>query len=178
MSGQKRGVNVPVLLGGLLFTAALVGMLASGFGHDPREVPKALEGKPAPVFKLPDLEGQVHDLADLRGKTVVVNFWSTWCLPCKQEHGLLVQAPQMYPDVVFLGVLYSDEPEKARAYLRAKGSGFPHLVDEKGRIAIDYGVAGVPETYFINPAGKIIYKQVGPLYPELLDGLIAQARNP
>jgi cytochrome c biogenesis protein CcmG/thiol:disulfide interchange protein DsbE len=94
---------------------------------------------------------------------VVLNFWSTWCLPCKQEHGLLQQAQRDNPKIRFLGVLYSDKPDKARAYLNKVSAAYPTLVDENNRVSIDYGVAGVPETFFISGAGEVVAKWVGPL---------------
>lgn len=171
----RKGVNVGVLIGGLAVILPLVWLLHSGFGHDPHEVPSVLEHTQAPQFKLVDLDGKTWDLAQLRGKPVVVNFWSTWCLPCKQEYPLMQQAASAYPNVQFLGVLYSDEPPKAVAYLKRLGNVFPHLVDPDGRTAIDYGVAGVPETYFINPSGVIVYKQVGPLSGQTMQSLLALA---
>lgn len=171
----KKGVNFGVLVGGLAVILPLVWLLHSGFGHDPHEVPSVLEHTQAPEFKLVDLQGKTWDLAQLRGKPVVVNFWSTWCLPCKEEFPLFQQAATAYPGVQFLGVLYSDEPNKASAYLQRVGTTYSHLIDPDGRTAIDYGVAGVPETYFINPSGVIVYKQVGPLSGEAMQSLLALA---
>lgn len=171
-------VNVPVLIGGLLVTAVLVLMLASGFGHDPRAVPKALEGRVAPAFSLATTDGGTVSLAELRGKPVIINFWSTWCQPCRQEHPLLLTAPAAFPDVVFLGVVYADEPAKVRAYLKTGGQAYPHLIDPGGRVSIDYGVAGVPETYFVDVNGKVVHKEAGPIYPELLETLVPRMRKP
>ncbi len=171
-------VNVPVLLGGLFITAILVAMLGSGFGHDPREVPKALEGRVAPTFSLVSTDGDPVSLADLRGKPVIINFWSTWCQPCRQEHPLLLMAPSQYPDVVFLGVVYADEPAKVKAYLKSGGQTYPHLIDPGGRVSIDYGVAGVPETYFVDVNGLVIHKEAGPIWPDLLAELVPKMRKP
>lgn len=171
----RRGVNVGVLLGGLVVIVPLVWLLHSGFGNDPHEVPSVLEHTAAPDFALVDLQGRTWDLSDLRGKPVVLNFWSTWCLPCKQEFPLFQQAALAYPNVQFLGILYSEEPAKAVAYLARTGTTYSHLIDPDGRTAIDYGVAGVPETYFINPQGVIVHKQIGPLSGDTMQALLALA---
>ncbi|MCB9682723.1 MAG: TlpA family protein disulfide reductase [Alphaproteobacteria bacterium] len=170
---QRRGrVNLFVLVGGLAVIVPLLVLFAVSFGNDPHEVPSVLEHTPAPQFHLQDLDGKTWDLASLRGKKVVLNFWSTWCVPCRQEHPLLQQAARLYPDVVFLGAVYSDEPAKCRAYLTREGTAYAHLVDPEGRLAIDYGVAGVPETYFIDESGVIAHKAVGPVSAPLIQSLL------
>lgn len=173
---MSSGVKWPILAGGLLGTFGLVALLYSGFGTDVMQHEEVIIGKEASGFQLVDLDGQSWSLEQLRGKPVVLNFWASWCLPCKQEHPLLVQAPKLFPDVVFLGVIYSDEPAAIRRYVAQHGSGFPSLVDPGGRTAIDYGVGGVPETVFIDKAGMVTYKQVGPLDPQTLQALIARIR--
>jgi cytochrome c biogenesis protein CcmG/thiol:disulfide interchange protein DsbE len=174
---KRRRVNPFVLVVGLAITGALVAVLASGFGKDPHAVPSVLEGKPAPEFTLVDLDGGEISLASLRGKPVVVNFWSTWCMPCKIEHPLLLQAPAAFPDVTFIGVLYADEADAARRYLKREGAAFRHFEDPGGRAALDFGVAGVPETFFIDAEGTIVYKQVGPLDGQTLRVLVDRARS-
>jgi cytochrome c biogenesis protein CcmG/thiol:disulfide interchange protein DsbE len=161
-------VNVPLLVIGLAVVAPLIVLLAVSFGRDPRAVPNALVDKPAPVFSLQSLEGEEVSLAGLEGRPVVLNFWSTWCVPCKVEHPVLQLAATRYEDVAFYGVLYSDEPVKAKGYLKRAGAAYPTLVDPGGKMAVDYGVAGVPETYFIDEKGVITYKQVGPVSWDLL----------
>ncbi len=171
----RRGVNWTVLAVGLAVTVPLIALFAASFGNDPRAVPNGLVGGPAPAFQLPDLEGAVVASDALRGKPVVLNFWSTWCGPCKQEHGALQEAAKRHPEVAFFGVLYNDEAEKARRYLEVAGTTYRHLVDDDGRAAIDFGVAGVPETYFINAAGDIVHKQVGPLDGRSIEAWLARA---
>lgn len=157
-------VRLPLLLAGLAGTALIVALLGSGFGKDPHAIPTVITAQPAAPFRLVDLDGKPVALADYAGKAVVLNFWSTWCLPCKVEHPLLQQAARLYGDrVVFLGVLYSDTPDKARAYVARAGAAYPTLVDPNGRTAIDYGVTGVPETFFISPDGVVQHKHAGPL---------------
>lgn len=165
----RRGkVNVVVLGLGLALVVPLLILFAVSFGNDPRAVPSTLEGGTAPPFELVDLDGERWTLESLRGTPIVLNFWSTWCGPCKQEHGVLQEAQRRYPDVKFLGVIYQDEPAKCRVYLDRVGTSYDHLVDDAGRMAIDYGVAGVPETFFIDRAGRITYKHVGAVFPALM----------
>jgi cytochrome c biogenesis protein CcmG/thiol:disulfide interchange protein DsbE len=165
--------NFWVLGIGFLLIVPVLAILASGFGNDPRAVPSMLEQKPAPPFSLVDLDGQPVSMKTLKGQPLVLNFWSTWCLPCKQEHPMLQQAQRDNPGVRFLGILYSDTPEKARRYLDKSGSSYPTLVDKNNRVAIDYGVAGVPETFFVSRSGQVVAKWVGPLnWPTLQSKLL------
>jgi cytochrome c biogenesis protein CcmG/thiol:disulfide interchange protein DsbE len=115
-------------------------------------------------------------LQTLRGRTVVVNFWATWCVPCFQEHPVLQQAARTMPaSVAFLGVVYEDEEAKVASFLRQQGSAYPTLMDDGGKMAIAYGVYGVPETFFISPDGTIVEKYVGPLTASALQSLVAKA---
>jgi len=145
--------------------AALVIVLAKGFGRDPHEVPFMLRGQPAPAFALKTLQtGEVVSLEKLRGKPVVLNFWSTWCGPCRMEHPVLDWAFREYgTQAHFLGAVFEDTEENALGYIARAGSPYPQLVDPKSQMAVDYGVAGVPETYFIDAEGIIRDKFVGPI---------------
>jgi cytochrome c biogenesis protein CcmG/thiol:disulfide interchange protein DsbE len=117
----------------------------------------------APGFALTTLDGEAVDLASLAGKPLVLNFWATWCQPCKLEHPNLLEGARRNPGVAFLGVLYGDTPEKAKRYLDRVGSAYPTLVDPGQRTAMDYGVGGVPETFFIDREGRIVKKLAQPL---------------
>jgi cytochrome c biogenesis protein CcmG/thiol:disulfide interchange protein DsbE len=150
----------------------LVAQLAASFGNNPRELPSVLEQKAAPTFVLTDLSGKTWSLEALRGKPVVVNFWATWCKECKKEHATLGAAPARYPQVQFLGVLYADDPVKARAHLKGEAA-YPTLIDANGHVAIDYGITGVPETLFISKEGVLFRKVVGPLDNARLDAFLA-----
>jgi cytochrome c biogenesis protein CcmG/thiol:disulfide interchange protein DsbE len=161
-------VKWPILFAGLVLVIPLLLVLASGFGNDPHAVPDVRTGTQAPTWKLVDLEGREWSSESLRGKPVVLNFWSTWCGPCKFEHPVLLQAAQAYPDVVFLGVIYSDEPTAVSRYLDRNGKAYPHLVDPAGHAAIDFGVTGVPETFFIDRGGRIVHKEAQALRPDTL----------
>jgi cytochrome c biogenesis protein CcmG/thiol:disulfide interchange protein DsbE len=147
---------VPVLA----FTA----LLASGLGKDARRIPDALGGSAAPDFALQALDdGRVIRMRELRGHVVVINFWASWCAECYVEHPDLLAAWRRYGDagVVFLGVLYQDGEDGARDYVRQMGGDWPILVDPGSRVALDYGVAGVPETYVVGPDGIVATKRVG-----------------
>lgn len=167
-------MNWKILAAGALVVVPLVWVLAEGFGRDPRALPSVLEGTEAPGFSLTTLEGEVVSLDSLRGSPVVLNFWATWCVPCLQEHPVLLQGASRYKGrgVVFLGLLYGDEPEKATAYLEKHGAAYPTLLDPGQRTAIDYGVGGVPETFFLDREGRIVRKVSGPLSPDVLFGTL------
>ncbi len=173
----EEGMNWTVLGFGLALIAGLVWTLASGFGKDPQRLPSMLEGKPAPAFSLVDLDGQPVTLADFQGKPVVLNFWASWCSPCALEHPILLRGAQAYPDVVFLGVLYGDTVAKARVFLKNRGEGYPSLQDPDQHVAIDYGVAGVPETFFIDRAGVVRSKVTGPVNQPTLVSAVEEIRR-
>lgn len=162
-------LNRRILAGGLLLVIPMLWVFVNSFGRDPHSLPSTLERRPAPNFSLQTLDGASFSLAEAEGKPVVLNFWSTWCKPCKLEHSLLQSGPAAYPNTQFIGVLYSDRPDQAVRYLTAAGSAYPNLIDPQGRVAIDYGVTGVPETFFINAQGDIAYKHTGPLSKTILD---------
>lgn len=174
---SRRGANPWVLGIGAAVVLPLLALFWVSFGNDPRALPSVLEGRPAPAFELSDLDGNPVSLAQLAGTPVVLNFWSTWCGPCKQEHPVLLQAARNNPDVKFFGVIYADDPEKAKRYLAAAGTSYPHLVDQTGHAAIAYGVAGVPETFFIDASGRIVHKQVGPVDGQLLAMLLGRMKQ-
>jgi cytochrome c biogenesis protein CcmG, thiol:disulfide interchange protein DsbE len=180
VSTRKAGVNWPILVGGAAIVIPLVVVLASGFGKDPHYIPEATVWDKATEFNLQDLNGNTVRLSDYRGRPVVLNFWSTWCGPCKIEHPVLQREPRNYPDVAFLGAIYSDDPDAARRFLARPRMDlpYPQLVDAQGRVALDFGVSGVPETYFINPNGVIVHKHVAPIDPPTLAACVELARQP
>ncbi|MEQ1503533.1 MAG: redoxin domain-containing protein [Myxococcota bacterium] len=179
MTRPASKVNWPILIVGAVIVIPLLALLWQAFGKDPHYIPTATVGKPAADFALTDLDGKSWTLTELRGRPVVINFWSTWCGPCKFEHPVLQREPKRYPDVAFLGALYSDDPAAARRFLGAPGKALPYpsLVDPEGRMALDYGVSGVPETYFIDTTGKIVHKHIAPIDPQTLNACIEVARG-
>jgi cytochrome c biogenesis protein CcmG/thiol:disulfide interchange protein DsbE len=147
-------------------------ILFHGFGRDPREIPSPLIGKAAPSFALVALDGKTLTTDQLRGRPYVLNFWASWCVPaCVDEHPVLLEAERRYGDgVQIVGVIYNDSPEGARAFLDRYGDGgWPQLTDAGGRLAVEYGVTGPPESYFVDAAGIVRAKQFGPLTTASMD---------
>jgi cytochrome c biogenesis protein CcmG, thiol:disulfide interchange protein DsbE len=165
-------MNRRVLLAGLVVILPLIVVLYLNLGHDPSAVDSPLIGREAPPFTLrPVGGGEPISLAALRGKPVVLNFWASWCVPCAQEHGALTAAARSLAGrVQFLGLIYEDSEEAALETLRSSGGAvYPSLLDPGDRTAVAYGIYGVPETFFIDPGGRIVDKFVGPLTPQALD---------
>jgi cytochrome c biogenesis protein CcmG/thiol:disulfide interchange protein DsbE len=147
-------------------------LLFHGFGRDPREIPSPLIGKAAPSFSLHALDGTTLSADQLRGRPYVLNFWASWCVPaCVDEHPVLLEAERRYGDAVrIVGVIYNDSPAAARTFLERYGDGgWPQLTDEGGRLAVEYGVTGPPESYFVDAAGMVRAKQFGPLTIAAMD---------
>ena len=165
----RRRPWAPLVLA-LLPVLTLIGLLAYGFRTDPRAIPSPLVGIRAPDFALPLFDGSTVRLSDYRGKAVVLNFWASWCIPCREEAPLLEAAWQALKnrDVVVLGVNIQDTQEAAKAFIRDFRQTFPNGRDATGKITIDYGVYGIPETFFIDRQGRITAKVIGPLGPETL----------
>ena len=151
--------SVVVIAGGM------IGLLAYGFTRDARYIQSPLVARQAPSFTLTLFDGKVVRLADFRGKAVLVNFWASWCVPCRAEAGALESACQKYKDrgVVFLGVNIQDKEEDARAFMKEFGITYLNGRDASGKIAVDYGVWGIPETFFVDAQGRITYKHAGEL---------------
>jgi cytochrome c biogenesis protein CcmG/thiol:disulfide interchange protein DsbE len=151
--------------------AVVVGFLAAGLTLNPREVPSPFIGRPAPDFSLPQLHDpqKVFSPKDLAGQVWLLNVWASWCSGCKDEHPVLMQLAQS-GSVPIYGMDYKDRRMEALAWLKRQGNPYPlSAMDEAGRIGIDYGVYGVPETFVIDKKGVIRYKQIGPLDQEALD---------
>jgi len=161
---------VPVLL-----------LLAYGFKTDPHEIPSPLLNRPAAAFSLTTFTGTSVSLESLRGKVVMLNFWASWCVPaCYEEAPTLERTWRDYKDkgVAVVGVDIQDKEEAAREFLARFEHSFPNAPDPRGRVAVDYGVYGVPETFFIDRKGRVRFKVVGALTDEAarrhLDALLKE----
>ncbi len=152
----------------------LVAFLAIGLGRDPREIPSPLINRPAPQFQLPQLHqpSKSFAAADMRGKVWLLNVWASWCFSCREEHPLLLKFARSGA-IPLYGLNTKDKRADATAWLEELGD--PYVLsasDLDGRVSIDFGVYGAPETFLIDRDGVIRFKYVGPLTQELLDSKI------
>jgi cytochrome c biogenesis protein CcmG/thiol:disulfide interchange protein DsbE len=148
----------------------LLGFLAVGLNRDPREVPSPLVGKPAPEFEVPQLHApdKTFSPKEMLGKVWLFNVWASWCVSCRQEHPVLVEYSKK--GIPIVGLDYKDQRIDGLRWLKQYGD--PYLLsayDADGRVGINYGVYGVPETYLIDKAGTIRYKHIGPISPEAME---------
>jgi len=176
IGAPKKALSVLVPL--LLF-AGIVVLLAVGLTRNPREVPSPLIGKPVPEFSLPPVKGRALELAssDLKGEVSLVNVFASWCVPCRQEHPLFV-ALKAKGVVTIHGINYKDSPDDAARWLEELGDPYTRTgADLDGRVSIDWGVYGVPETFLVDREGRIAYKQIGPITPQVLEQKIVPLIN-
>ncbi|WP_246520108.1 DsbE family thiol:disulfide interchange protein [Ancylobacter lacus] len=184
-----------VLLPLLLFAALAALFYGRLFSGDPSRLPSALIGRAAPPLDLPPLAGldaggqPVPGLtsAELKGRVTVLNVFASWCVPCRDEHPVLVELSKLAGDFRLVGLNYKDDAENARRFLGRFGNPYAAVgVDTSGRTAIDWGVYGVPETFVIGKDGRIAYKYIGPLdaegaatrlLPEVQKAMQAPAEN-
>ena len=154
----------------LALFVALAWFLYAGLSLNPREVPSPLIGKPAPAFALPRLDDPTQTVKreDLLGKVWVMNVWASWCAPCREEHPLVV-AFARERKVPVIGLNYKDRPGDARTWLERLGNPYAAtLIDFDGKVGIDFGVYGVPETFVIDAQGIVRFKHVGALTPQVI----------
>ena len=159
----------------------VLGLLAYGFRGDPRAIPSPLVGRPAAPFALATFDGKPVSLEGFRGQVLVLNFWASWCYPaCYEEAPVLEAAWRTYRDrgLVVLGVDIQDTEEAALKFIRQFALTFPNAPDPKGKVSIDYGVYGVPETFVIDRRGVIRKKHVGavtePILREAVEPLLQE----
>jgi cytochrome c biogenesis protein CcmG/thiol:disulfide interchange protein DsbE len=162
------------------FVAVLAVVLATQVGTDPRADTNRshLVGKDAPAFDLPTLDGSQVRSNELAGKVVVVNFWNSWCLPCQQEHGALVEFARRHAgdaSFVMIGIVRDDTESAIRRYVDEEGVTYTVAFDPGGRASLDFGTRGQPETYAISPDGVVQGAQIGPSSVALLERLYAAA---
>jgi cytochrome c biogenesis protein CcmG, thiol:disulfide interchange protein DsbE len=166
---EGRRVNKFVIP--LAIFVALLAFLFVGLTLNPREVPSPFIGKPAPSFELAELHTPDKRFArkDMAGKVWMLNVWASWCVACREEHPVLVELAKQ-KTIPVVGLNYKDKPEEAKAWLKQFGDPYTvSVTDLDGRVGIDYGVYGVPETFLIDRQGVIRYKQIGPVTPEALE---------
>ncbi|MCC6714977.1 MAG: DsbE family thiol:disulfide interchange protein [Gammaproteobacteria bacterium] len=152
----------------------LLGFLFVGLKLNPREVPSPLIGKPVPEFTLPQLHepAKAFSPQSMRGRVWLLNVWASWCVSCRDEHPLLVDFAKNH-QVAIVGLNYKDKPDDAQAWLAQLGDPYTLSVsDLEGRVGIDFGVYGVPETFVIDKQGVIRYKQIGAVTVDALQGKI------
>ncbi|STQ91603.1 DsbE family thiol:disulfide interchange protein [Iodobacter fluviatilis] len=157
----------------LIIFAALALLLAAGLTLNPREIPSVLIGKPAPQFKLDRLDatGQFSP-ASLKGQAWLLNVWASWCSACIQEHPVLNSIASEHK-VTIVGLAYKDLDMDAKQWLQSRGNPYNIVVaDRDGRVGIDYGVYGVPETFVIDKNGHIAYKHIGAVTPDIFKNIL------
>jgi cytochrome c biogenesis protein CcmG/thiol:disulfide interchange protein DsbE len=171
-TGSKPRSRRMLFAAPLLLFAALVIFLAVGLRLDPREVPSPLVGKPVPQFALSPVKGRTAGLStrDLRGEVSLVNVFASWCVACREEHPLFMQLKNEKGFVPIHGLNYKDRPDDAARWLDTLGDPYARTgADLDGRVGIDWGVYGVPETFVIDRQGRIAYKHIGPVTPQVLE---------
>lgn len=176
-SPPARRSNALWWVAGALITAGLATavVLATRFGDDPNLVESPLIGQPIPDITLEALDGTGPiAFPDLTGKITVVNFWASWCFPCRAEHGLLTKAARQFEGINFVGVVFQDSADRANEFLDEFGRPYQSVLDPDSRGAINFGVFGIPETYFMNEAGTVVAKISGELRPGVIDEVLEQ----
>jgi cytochrome c biogenesis protein CcmG/thiol:disulfide interchange protein DsbE len=171
-AGPSKARRILIAALPLLIFGALTGIFLMQLtsGKDNSIIPSALIGKPAPTLALAPLEGAVRagqpvpalDTSAIKGKLTLVNVWASWCVPCRQEHPIILGLAQD-PRINVVGINYKDKNDAALTFLGELGNPFRAIgIDPKGTAAIDWGVYGIPESFLVGPDGTILYKQVGP----------------
>jgi cytochrome c biogenesis protein CcmG/thiol:disulfide interchange protein DsbE len=157
-----------------------VAVLVAALGNNPAFDPIAVLGRPAPQVQLAALDGGTFDLTALRGKAVLVNFWNSWCGPCRQEAPSIAAFNALHrddPDYVMIGIVRDDTREAVAKWTAKHDLGWRVVFDRDDRAALDFGTTGQPETYAVSPSGVIVAKRSGPAKPADLERLLELARS-
>ena len=166
---MKRFIIIlPLLITIFLFVILLIYLLQD---NDPHKPPSALLNQPLPEFYTKGLinEDKVLSNNTIKNKITLINFFASWCAPCKVEHPLLINLKKKYPELTIVGIDYKDNKEDAIKFLLSTGNPYNFVgVDNDGAIGLEFGVFGLPETFFVNNEGKIIFKQTGPLTKKII----------
>jgi cytochrome c biogenesis protein CcmG/thiol:disulfide interchange protein DsbE len=168
-----------VALAAAVPVAAFLVILATRPQAGTRAADSPLLGKPAPPIAGKTIDGQDADIVQARGKWVLVNFFATWCVPCRDEHPDLVRFAQEHAatgDATVLGVVYDDDAGAVKSFRDKEGGDWPMVTDPRGQIALDFGVSGVPESYIVSPDGRVAAKVVGGIQLGALDSLLAKVQ--
>lgn len=181
MSQRRKvavGVGVPLLLvtALLIWGVAQNGGQAGSLGVNSSFGVVPLTVEPDADFELVTLEGDTISLADLEGKVVVVDFWSSWCAPCRAEGPVLAETYREWRErgVEFVGIAIWDDPGPVQSFIDSNGIEYINGIDDKGRIAVDWGVRGIPEKFFVNAEGDVVKKIVGPNTAAGLDSVLTE----
>ncbi len=178
--GRRRPRVVAVTAAAVgVVVLGLVWLLATRPAAGTRLADSRLLGELVPVVEAETIDGGAYTLAQDRGRWVLVNFFATWCVPCRQEHDDLVRFSARHAaagDATVVGVVYSDSVAAVSDFRRQEGGDWPMLTDPEGRVALDFGVAGVPESYLVSPSGVVVAKIVGGVTFEALEDLLVRAQ--
>ncbi len=165
---NKLIILTPLIILFLICIFVLIYLLGN---NDPNKPPSVLIDKPVPFFETASLYDNTNiiNTNDIKNKKVLINFFASWCLPCKVEHPLFFYLSKNYPNLFILGFNHKDNDEDAKKYLQEDGNPYNYVgIDDDGMIALEFGVFGLPETFLINEDGKIIYKFMGPLTKDII----------
>lgn len=182
-ASKKRHLVITMVIAAVVI--GVLTILIKGLTLNPSMVASAQIGKPAKDFEvevlegaswLPKTNGSKVKLSDLRGKPLILNFWASWCVSCREEALYLEAFWKRYREkgVIVLGVAIQDTSANAIEFAKTLGKTYPIALDDSGKTSIDYGVYGVPETFFIDPQGIILHKEAGPVTTELLEAITAK----
>lgn len=173
--------SVPIVVAAIIVVVVVGLLVVVLFTRQPatdRQIDSPLEGRAAPPIVGTTLEGSVFDLGDQRGQWVLVNFFATWCVPCRQEHDDLVafdSRHRVIGDASVVSVVFDDSTDNARAFFEENGGRFPVVISDEGDIALDYGVSKVPESYLVAPDGTVVQKIIGGVTVDGLESLLDEA---